>query len=99
MLQIQIIMILSFRHKVLEILFKKGLSRGVKASHMPKLQRILAFLDVAKIPADMDYPGYNLHPLKGNMKEHWSVWVNGNWRVTFRFAGTDVELVDYADYH
>lgn len=30
---------------------------------------------------------------------HWSIWVNGNWRVTFRFAGTDVELVDYQDYH
>nr|WP_133512015.1 type II toxin-antitoxin system RelE/ParE family toxin [Candidatus Thiosymbion oneisti] len=26
-------------------------------------------------------------------------WVNGNWRVTFRFAGSNVELVDYQDYH
>jgi proteic killer suppression protein len=25
--------------------------------------------------------------------------VNANWRVTFRFVGTDVELVDYQDYH
>lgn len=31
---------------------------------------------------------------------HWSIWVNGNWRVTFRFVDTgDVELVDYLDYH
>jgi plasmid maintenance system killer protein len=30
---------------------------------------------------------------------HWFVWVNGNWRVTFRFVGADVELVDYQDYH
>ncbi|WP_425503402.1 type II toxin-antitoxin system RelE/ParE family toxin [Rhizobium oryzihabitans] len=38
-------------------------------------------------------------PLKGTLKGHWSIWVNGNWRVTFRFVGADVELVDYVDYH
>ena len=92
-------MIVSFRHKGLETLFNTGSSRGVQAAHVPKLQRILAFLDVAKAPADMNYPGYKLHPLKGDMKGHWSVWVNGNWRVTFRFVGADVELVDYTDYH
>lgn len=92
-------MIISFRHKGLETLFKKGSARGVQAAHVPKLQRILAFLDVAKAPVDMDYPGYKLHPLKGDMRGHWSVWVNGNWRVTFRFVGADVELVDYTDYH
>lgn len=27
------------------------------------------------------------------------VWVNGNWRVTFRFLESDIELVDYQDYH
>lgn len=43
--------------------------------------------------------GYGLHPLKGNLKGHWSIWVNGNWRVTFRFVGADVELVDYQDHH
>ncbi|PYE89505.1 proteic killer suppression protein [Phyllobacterium leguminum] len=47
----------------------------------------------------MDYPGYKLQALKGDMKGHWSVWVNANWRVTFRFVGADVELVDYTDYH
>ncbi|WP_110749346.1 type II toxin-antitoxin system RelE/ParE family toxin [Phyllobacterium leguminum] len=92
-------MIISFRHKGLETLFNKGSSRGVQAAHVPKLQRILAFLDVAKAPADMDYPGYKLQALKGDMKGHWSVWVNANWRVTFRFVGADVELVDYTDYH
>jgi hypothetical protein len=29
---------------------------------------------------------------------HWSIWVNGIWRVTLRFADNDVELVDYQDY-
>jgi proteic killer suppression protein len=43
--------------------------------------------------------GYKLLALKGRLEGHWSVWVNGNWRVTFRFVGLDVELVDYHDYH
>jgi proteic killer suppression protein len=29
----------------------------------------------------------------------WFVKVNGNWRLTFQFIGTDVEVVDYEDYH
>jgi proteic killer suppression protein len=56
-------------------------------------------LDVAKQPSDLNQPGLRLHPLKGTLKGYWSVWVNGNWRVTFRFAGADIELVNYQDYH
>lgn len=39
------------------------------------------------------------HKLKGSLKEHYSVTVNGNWRVIFKFEGTDAILVDYLDYH
>lgn len=35
----------------------------------------------------------------GNLRGHWSVWVNGNWRMTFAFDGADAVLVDYQDYH
>lgn len=92
-------MIVSFRHKVLETLYRSGSTRGVSASHVPKLRRILAALDVATAPAELNHPGYRLHPLKGNLKGHWSIWVSGNWRVTFRFTGMDVDLVNYQDYH
>ena len=47
----------------------------------------------------MNLPGWGLHPLKGALKGHWSVWISGNWRLTFRFDGTDAELVEYQDYH
>jgi proteic killer suppression protein len=48
----------------------------------------------------MNVPGWQLHPLKGrDFKGHFSVWVNGNWRMTFRFEGVDAVLVDYQDYH
>lgn len=56
-------------------------------------------LDQAQQPEDADLPGYRLHLLKGDMAEFWSVSVSGNWRVTFRFIGQDVELVNYLDYH
>jgi toxin HigB-1 len=66
---------------------------------VPKIKRILARLDVAKGPEYMNLPGWGLHPLKGKMQGLWSVWVTGNWRIVFRFRGTDVDDVDLTDYH
>jgi proteic killer suppression protein len=63
------------------------------------LSRQLAALDKAEQGADMDFPGWRLHPLKGDLADHWSVWVNGNWRMTFTFEGGNAVLVDYQDYH
>ncbi len=92
-------MIVSFRHKGLETFYRTGSTRGIQAAHASKLRRILGLLDVAQGPQDMNVPSFKLHPLKGDLAGHWSVWVNGNWRMTFRFVESDVELVDYQDYH
>ena len=92
-------MIISFRHKGLETLYRTGSTRGVNAQHAPKLNRVLAALDSAIGPDDLAVDSYRLHQLKGDMKGHWSIWINGNWRLTFRFIASDVELVDYQDYH
>ena len=92
-------MIISFQHKGLEILYHNGSTRGIQAAHAPKLLRILAALDAAASPRELNHPGYKLHPLKGDLEGFWSIWVNGNWRVTFRFVASDVELVGYQDYH
>jgi proteic killer suppression protein len=58
-----------------------------------------AWQAASRKPQDMNAPGNDLHPLKGDLAGHWSVWVNGNWRLTFAFDGEDVVLVDYRDYH
>ena len=92
-------MIIGFRHKGLKLLYETGSAKGVNPDHKAKLSSILAALDVAASPDELSLSSYRLHPLKGELKGHWSIWVNGNWRVTFRFAGADVELVDYRDYH
>lgn len=60
---------------------------------------MLTALDAAIRPEDMGAPGYGLHPLKGDLADHWSVCVSGNWRMTFTFEDGDAVLVDYRDYH
>jgi proteic killer suppression protein len=92
-------MISGFRHKGLEAFYETGTMRGIQAAHAAKLGRILALLDIAAGPEDLSVPSFRAHPLKGGMEGCWSIRVNGNWRVTFRFTGIDVESVDYLDYH
>jgi len=91
--------IVSFRHKGLRLLYETGSSRGVQAAHVKKLNSILGFLDKLSDPSELVLPSLRAHPLKGERQGFWSVWVNGNWRVTFRFIGNDVELLNYEDYH
>ncbi len=89
----------SFRHKGLERFFAAGSKSGIQAQHAERLRLILGRLNVATEPRDMSLPGLDLHPLKGDRRGSWAVKVSGNWRVTFRFSGKDVEGVDYEDYH
>ncbi len=92
-------MIKSFQHKGLEKLFLCGTKKGVQPEHAKKLEAILDRLDAAAAIGDMDYPGAYLHPLKGDLRGHWSVKVSGNWRIIFRFENGDAYVVDYVDYH
>ena len=92
-------MIRSFRHKGLKALYEGNRSAKVDRNHVPKLERVLSALDEATGPHEMDLPGFRMHPLKGKRKGLFSVWVSGNWWITFRFEGIDVVEVDYIDYH
>jgi proteic killer suppression protein len=89
----------SYRHKGLERFAETGSKAGIRPEHAARLRKLLTALDVASVPSDMGAPGNNLHPLERNLKDHWSVSVSGNWRITFKFERTDVILVDYLDYH
>jgi len=92
-------MICSIRHKGLKRLHEDDDPRGVMAEHVVKLRDILVRLDAARIAADMDMPGFKLHPLKDELKGFWAVTVRANWRVIFRFEAPDALDVDYVDYH
>jgi len=92
-------MIRSIRHKGLKRLYDDDDPRGVIADHAQKLRDVLVRLDAAAVVADLDLPGFRLHPLKGDLKGFWAVTVRANWRLIFRFAGADVIDVDLVDYH
>ena len=92
-------MISGFRHRGLERLFEKGDPRRIPPGLIAKVERVLARLDVAANPEDMNLPGWRLHPLKGDRAGYWAVKVSANWRVVFRFDGGDVRDVDLTDYH
>lgn len=92
-------MIKSFRHRGIEAFFLTGSKAGIQPHHAARLGRQLKHLDRSARPEDMNVPGWRLHALSGELDGHWSVWVNGNWRLTFTFEDGDAVLVDYQDYH
>lgn len=92
-------MILSFKHKGLQDFFETGSTAGIQAKHATKLQLQLQALHRAESIEAMNVPGWNLHKLQGQLAEHWSVKVNANWRLTFKFENGDAEIVNYQDYH
>lgn len=92
-------MIKSFSHKGLEEFFRSGSKAGIQPHHAGKLRVQLTMLNKAKGPEDMSAPGWRLHGLTGNLAGHYSVQVNGNWRMTFTFDAGDAILVGYQDYH
>lgn len=89
----------TFRHKGIERFFRKGDTRGIQAQQAARIERILDLLDDASGAGQLNIPGYNLHPLKGDRKDEWAMSVSGNWRITFKFEGEDAIDVNLEDYH
>ena len=92
-------MILSFRHRGLRRLYQNDDRRGLNPEHVIKITTILARLDEASLPEDMDVIGLRLHASGGELAGFWSVTVRANWRIIFRFEGGNAADVDYLDYH
>ena len=92
-------MIQSFRHKGLRKFFESGSAAGVQPHHAKRLRMLLAALDTTQCIEDMNVSGFRLHLLRGSGRDRWSVWVNGNWRLTFEFKDGHAYVLDYEDYH
>jgi proteic killer suppression protein len=92
-------MIKSFRHKGLQRFFETGSKSGIQTAHAARLRLQLAALDQAVRAEDLSAPAWALHALKGDLKGHWALTVNGNWRLVFTFEGQDAVLINYLDYH
>jgi len=88
----------TFKHRGLKRLYERDDRSGIGPDLLETVEDILARLDEADTPQTLNLPGYRLHALKGGLKGYWSVTVRANWRIVFRFDGTnalDVELIDY----
>lgn len=93
-------MIESFQHVGLKRFFEEGKKKGIPSDMVTRIERRLAALDDAMSPADLgQFPGFKLHPLKGERQGEWAVWITGSWRITFKFLGENVVDVDLEDYH
>jgi proteic killer suppression protein len=89
----------SFKHRGLKRLYELGDSRGIRTDLLDRVEDILTRLDNAETAQAMNLPGYRLHRLKGKLKVFWSVTVNANWRIVFRFEDEGAFDVDLIDYH
>jgi proteic killer suppression protein len=89
----------SFKHRGLKRFYEDGDGRGIRPDLLDTVERILTVLDDATSPQALNIPRYRLHALKGDLKGFWSVTVRSNWRIVFRFEGTDAFDVELIDYH
>lgn len=90
-----------FRHKGLRQLYLDGTGKGVPSAMVDRLRKILFTLETADSLDQVErFPGWRLHPLKGALKQFWSLSVTGNWRLIFHYdeggnVASDIDLVDY----
>jgi toxin HigB-1 len=92
-------MIKNFRHRGLQLLFERGDRSRIRPEVVTKVERVLARLNAASEPKDMEAPGFGLHALTGDRKGFWSVVISRNWRLVFRFERGNACDVDFLDYH
>jgi len=92
-------MIRSFRSKALRRLVGQGDGSKLSVSNVRGVETILARLDAAMVPEDLNLPGYRFHGLKGKDKGRYAVDASGNWRITFGWDGRNAIDVDLEDYH
>ncbi len=89
----------SFRHKGLKLFFETGSLAGIQPIHAKRLREMLTALNVARGPQDLMRPSWRLHGLTGDLQGFLTITVQANWRLVFRFEDSNVELLDYLDYH
>lgn len=100
-LQFTFIMIQSFKNKGLKLLWEQNDSSKLSAELISRIERMLEVIDSAQqVPDDFGaFQNWNIHRLSGDLKDYWSIKVNKNYRIIFRFEGQHAYDLDYIDYH
>jgi toxin HigB-1 len=89
----------SFRSKALKRFAESGDASKLSVRNSDRVRRIVMQLDEAVSPEEMNISGWKFHSLKGRDKGRFSVWVTGNYRITFGWSGNDAIEADLEDYH
>jgi len=93
-------MIKSFRDKDTERVFLRARIRKLDKKLQLIAQRKLAILDAAEALADLRIPpGNRLEKLSGNRRGQYSIRINDQWRICFRWRDHDAHDVEIVDYH
>jgi proteic killer suppression protein len=81
-------------------LFRSGRSKRLPPDICRRAIRKLEYIDLARRVEDLWAPPSNrLHALSGNRAGQWSISVNAQWRICFRFDGGHAYDVELTDYH
>ena len=94
-------MIVSFADKETEKIWRGERSRRLPLDIQDAALRKLRLMHAAKLLADLRIPpGNRLEALRGERKGQWSIRINDQWRICFRWSAdqggpSDVEVVDY----
>lgn len=92
-------MIESIQHKGIKLLFEDDNASKLSSHLVDKVREILSLLDTANDVEQLNIPGYRLHKLSGELKDFYSIKVNANYRIIFRFVNGGAYDVDFIDYH
>ena len=92
-------MIKSFMSKGLEELWNVDTTAKIDKKLHKRLLARLGLLESARMPEEMNVPGYNFHTLHGCRPTRYSVHINGPWCITFEFDDGDAYRVDFEQYH
>ena len=90
----------SFRDKDTEAIWRRQRSRRLDGPTQRIAWRKLAMLDAAETLTDLLVPpGNRLEKLTGDRGGQYSIWINQQWRICFRWVGSDVADAEIVDYH
>jgi proteic killer suppression protein len=89
----------SFGDSATESIYRGLRVRGLPGDIQERARRKLRMINQARIVEDLRVPpGNRLEQLKGNLNEFWSIRINQQWRIIFRWqdgSKYDVRIMDY----
>jgi proteic killer suppression protein len=90
----------TFADKRSQTLYSKGHASRFPSDVAPRAARKLEYVDLATRLDDLKAPpGNRLHALSGDRQGQYSISINDQWRICFRFEDGDAYDVEVCDYH